>query len=265
MLSHFFQARPPGAGFFKALNTDAGRPRTASRSARTDACLPVAGLRRPVSRSAREAAASSNGSAATSTRRFATSSPRPDDDISPRWQGLSAAMTPTRLAGSALGHRGGDSRRPGRRRSSRCAFFITNEGDAACRRVCWPSIRPRPSSSNARLRAADRGVETCRPTDPDRSHPRSPGARHRGRRPDCRHEGRFHRRGINNLLLFAVRQGRREGRIRSDCCAASPQHSNRSRDRSRIVGHTDDVKPRKSSAFKSNYDLSVARAKRSRR
>ncbi len=29
----------------------------------------------------------------------------------------------------------------------------------------------------------------------------------------------------------------------------------------KIVGHTDDVKPRKSSAFKSNHDLSVARAK----
>ncbi|MHA6643561.1 type VI secretion system protein TssL, long form [Mesorhizobium sp. A623] len=29
----------------------------------------------------------------------------------------------------------------------------------------------------------------------------------------------------------------------------------------RIVGHTDDIKPRRTSAFKSNYDLSVARAK----
>ena len=29
----------------------------------------------------------------------------------------------------------------------------------------------------------------------------------------------------------------------------------------RIVGHTDNVKPRKTSPFKSNYDLSVARAK----
>ena len=29
----------------------------------------------------------------------------------------------------------------------------------------------------------------------------------------------------------------------------------------RIVGHTDNVKPKKSSAFKSNFDLSVARAK----
>ena len=29
----------------------------------------------------------------------------------------------------------------------------------------------------------------------------------------------------------------------------------------KIVGHTDNVKPKKSSAFKSNFDLSVARAK----
>ena len=65
---------------------------------------------------------------------------------------------------------------------------------------------------------------------------------------------------INNLLLFA--SGRAEikaefepiaGRI---AAALDPEKGP-----IKIVGHTDNVKPRKSNAFKSNFDLSVARAK----
>lgn len=65
---------------------------------------------------------------------------------------------------------------------------------------------------------------------------------------------------INNLLLFAsgeveVKAGfdPLAGRI---AAALDPQ-----RGEIRIVGHTDNVKPRRTSAFKSNYDISVARAK----
>ena len=65
---------------------------------------------------------------------------------------------------------------------------------------------------------------------------------------------------VNNLMLFA--SGKADikaefepvaGRI---AAALEPEPGP-----IRIVGHTDNVKPRKSSAFKSNYDLSVARAK----
>ncbi|TIU23954.1 MAG: type VI secretion system protein TssL, partial [Mesorhizobium sp.] len=73
-------------------------------------------------------------------------------------------------------------------------------------------------------------------------------------------QGRFIVVEINNLLLF--QSGRAEikpefGPIAADIAAAlEPEPGPIT-----IVGHTDNVKPRKSSAFKSNFDLSVARAK----
>ena len=65
---------------------------------------------------------------------------------------------------------------------------------------------------------------------------------------------------INNLLLF--QSGRAEMKpefrpIAADIAAALEPEPGPIR----IVGHTDNVKPRKSSPFKSNFDLSVARAK----
>jgi type VI secretion system protein ImpK len=65
---------------------------------------------------------------------------------------------------------------------------------------------------------------------------------------------------INNLLLF--QSGRADAKpefqpIAADIAAALEPE----RGPIRIVGHTDNVKPRKSSPFKSNFDLSVARAK----
>jgi type VI secretion system protein ImpK len=65
---------------------------------------------------------------------------------------------------------------------------------------------------------------------------------------------------INNALLFA--SGRADlkpefGSIARRIASALDAE----RGSIRIVGHTDNVKPKRSGAFKSNYDLSVARAK----
>ena len=64
---------------------------------------------------------------------------------------------------------------------------------------------------------------------------------------------------INNLLAF--QSGKADLKAEFDPIAAriaaALEHEPGT---IRIVGHTDDVKPRKSSVFKSNYDLSVARA-----
>ena len=65
---------------------------------------------------------------------------------------------------------------------------------------------------------------------------------------------------INNLLLFA--SGRAE--IKQEFGPVAERIATvlgAERGPITIIGHTDNVKPRKSSAFKSNYDLSVARAK----
>lgn len=65
---------------------------------------------------------------------------------------------------------------------------------------------------------------------------------------------------INNLMLFdsgkAEVKAEFEPIAGSIAAALDPEPG-----QIRIVGHTDNVKPRRSSAFKSNYDLSVARAR----
>ncbi|WP_245474205.1 type VI secretion system protein TssL, long form [Mesorhizobium sp. M2A.F.Ca.ET.042.01.1.1] len=65
---------------------------------------------------------------------------------------------------------------------------------------------------------------------------------------------------INNQLLFAPGQAELKPQFQpvgSDLAAALDAEPGPIR----IVGHTDNVKPKKSSQFKSNFDLSVARAK----
>jgi type VI secretion system protein ImpK len=65
---------------------------------------------------------------------------------------------------------------------------------------------------------------------------------------------------INNQLLFAPGQAELKPQfqpIATDLATALDGESGPIR----IIGHTDNVKPKKSSQFKSNFDLSVARAK----
>jgi len=44
MLSQFFHVEPNGTGFFRSAEQDPGQPGGTLRSARTDACLPLAGV-----------------------------------------------------------------------------------------------------------------------------------------------------------------------------------------------------------------------------
>ncbi|RWA58833.1 MAG: type VI secretion system protein TssL, partial [Mesorhizobium sp.] len=65
---------------------------------------------------------------------------------------------------------------------------------------------------------------------------------------------------VNNQLLFASGQAELKAQFQpfaADIAAAL----NAEPGPIRIIGHTDNVKPKKSSQFKSNFDLSVARAK----
>jgi type VI secretion system protein ImpK len=64
---------------------------------------------------------------------------------------------------------------------------------------------------------------------------------------------------ISNALLF--QSGRADVKAEFEPVAISIAAAlNAERGPIRIVGHTDNVKPKKTSAFKSNFDLSVARA-----
>ncbi|TIV94289.1 MAG: type VI secretion system protein TssL, partial [Mesorhizobium sp.] len=65
---------------------------------------------------------------------------------------------------------------------------------------------------------------------------------------------------VNNQLLFAPGQAELKPEfqpVAADIATALDTEPGPIR----IVGHTDNVKPKKSSQFKSNFDLSVARAK----
>lgn len=65
---------------------------------------------------------------------------------------------------------------------------------------------------------------------------------------------------VSNLILFA--SGRADVKAEFEPIARRIAEAlNAEPGPIRIIGHTDNVKPRASSAFKSNFDLSVARAK----
>ncbi len=184
--------------------------------------------------------------------------PRPDEEISPRWQGLSAAMARTSrrvplwsVAASALALLTG-------------VFFalrilVTDDGDRIADQLLAldPSaplvieranfvplteeVKPVATAQIDRIRAAlGKEIEAG------------------GLTVDTK--GEFIVVEINNLVLFA--SGKADVKAEFDpiagriAAALEPEPG-----KIKIVGHTDNVKPRKSSAFKSNYDLSVARAK----
>jgi len=261
MLSRFFHVEPNGTGFFEALNKVLASP-----EAHYDllelmhVCLSLGyegqyrGLTREdtnLERVRRDV---------YETLRYFR--PRADEDISPRWQGLAATMTQssTRLplwavaaAAAAL---------------LTAAFFalrivITNEGDATAGEL----LALNPSTPIAIERASVAPL-----AEPEKATPpaatttqidriRSALAKDVGAGGlTVGTKGDFIVVEINNLLVF--QSGRADAKpefqpIAADIAAALEPE----RGPIRIVGHTDNVKPRKSSPFKSNFDLSVARAK----
>jgi type VI secretion system protein ImpK len=257
MLSRFFQAAHPGVGFFKALNKVLTDPEPHHDLLELmEVCLSL-GFEGQYRGAARDDGGLKRvRKDVYDTLRYFT--PRPDEEISPRWQGLSAAMARTSrrvplwsVAASALALLTG-------------VFFalrilITDDGDRTADQLLAlnPSaplvieranfvplteeVKPVATAQIDRIRAAlGKEIEAG------------------GLTVDTK--GEFIVVEINNLVLFA--SGKADVKAEFDpiagriAAALEPEPG-----KIKIVGHTDNVKPRKSSAFKSNYDLSVARAK----
>ncbi|MER9326556.1 type VI secretion system protein TssL, long form [Mesorhizobium sp. M0488] len=261
MLSQFFHVEPSGTGFFEALNKILASP-----EAHYDllelmhACLSLGfegqyrGVRREdnnLERVRRDV---------YETLRYFRA--RAGEDVSPHWQGSAATMAQSsaRLplwvaaaAASAL---------------LTAAFFalrvsITNEGDAAAGELLALNPSTPIAIERASVAPLAEPVKVIPPaattTQIDRI--RSALAKEvEGGGLTIGTKGDFIVVEINNLLLF--QSGRAEAKpefqpIAADIAAALEPEPGPIK----IVGHTDNVKPRKSSPFKSNFDLSVARAK----
>lgn len=262
MLSQFFHVVPTGSGFYQALNKILAAP-----EAHYDllelmhACLSLGfegqyrGLAREdnnLERVRRDV---------YETLRYFRA--RADDDISPQWQSLavSSPQSSARLplwviaaAASAL---------------LTAAFFalrvfITNEGDALAGRLLALDPSTPIAIERASVVPSAAPVKVAPPVAPtrsqiDRIHAALAKTIARGGL-SVGTQGRFIIVEINNVLLFP--SGRAEikpefGPIAADIAAALEPEPGPIM----IVGHTDNVKPRKSSEFKSNFDLSIARAK----
>ncbi|WP_027056079.1 type VI secretion system protein TssL, long form [Mesorhizobium erdmanii] len=261
MLSQFFHVEPNGTGFFEALNKILASP-----EAHYDllelmhVCLSLGyeGQYRGLIRD--DTSLERVRRDVYETLRYFR--PRAAEDISPRWQGLAAtvAQSSTRLplwvvaaAASAL---------------LTAAFFalrifITNEGDAAAGELLALNPSTPIAIERASVAPLAEPVKVAPPqattTQIDRI--RSALAKDvEGGGLAISTKGNFIVVEINNLLLF--QSGKADAKpefqpIAADIAAALEAE----RGPIRIVGHTDNVKPRKSSPFKSNFDLSVARAK----
>ncbi len=256
MLARFFQVATPGVGFFKALNKTLADPEAHPdllELMHACLCLGFEGQYRGLARD--DSSLERVRSDAYETLRYFRA--RPDDEISLRWQGLSAAMTRSSprvpiwsVAAAALALVTG-------------AFFamrvlITNEGDALADEL----LALNPSTPVIIERAGFVPlVEEVKVTTTQIERVRAALASEiesGGLTVDTK--GDFIVVEVNNLVLF--QSGRADVKPEFDPIAAriatalEPEPGP-----IKVVGHTDNVKPRKSSAFKSNYDLSVARAK----
>ncbi|RJT40580.1 type VI secretion system protein TssL [Mesorhizobium waimense] len=260
MVSRFFHVEPTGTGFYEALNKILAKPETHYDLLELmHACLSLGfegqyrGLPREDNNLERV-----RRDVYETLRYF---KPRDGEDISPHWQGLAATMAPpsARLplwvvaaAASAL---------------LTAAFFalrvtITDEGDALAGELLALNPSTPITIERASVAPLAKPVKAAPPaasTQLDRI--RAALAKEvEGGGLSVGTKGNFIVVEINNLVLF--QPGKAEVKpefkaIAADIAAAlNPEPGP-----IRIVGHTDNVKPRKSSAFKSNFDLSVARAK----
>lgn len=264
LAARFFHTQPTGTGFYGALNNILAKP-----EAHYDllelmhACLSLGfqgqyrgltGERNMLERVRRDV---------YDTLRYLK--PRANDDVSPRWQGMAAALPKPRAqlplwaaaaAAATL---------------VTAAFFglrvlITDEGDATAGEL----LALNPSTPVTIERAS-----VAAPTEPAQASPPPPAV------PDTTQidriraalakeiaggglsvgeKGEFIVVEINNQLLFAPGQAELKPQfqpVAADIATALDAEAGPIN----IIGHTDNVEPKKSSTFKSNFDLSVARAK----
>ena len=258
MLSQFFQTSAAGTGFFAALNKVLTNPEAHEDLLELmHACLSLGFEGQYRGKENRETLDRVRQDVYETLRYFKA---RPAEDISPRWQGLSEAMAKTRariplwaLAAGAIALVTG-------------AFFlmrmtITDEGDTLADRLL--ALSPAAPMVIERVAAAPEPVvvEEPKPVTSQLERIRTALASDiGGGNLTVEQKGGFIVVEINNLLLFA--SGRAE--IKQEFGPVAERIATvlgAERGPITIIGHTDNVKPRKSSAFKSNYDLSVARAK----
>lgn len=260
MLSRFFQTAHPGAGFFKALNKVLADPEPHHDLLELmQVCLSLGfeGQYRGMARED-ESLPRVRRDVYDTLRYF---SPRPGEEISPRWQGLSAAMMQTSariplwsVAALALALVAG-------------IFFalrvlITDEGDRLADQLLALNPTSPPIIERASFVPLTEEVEpvtTTQTTQIDRVRAAlAQEIEAGGLTVDSK--GEFIVVEINNGMLFA--SGKADVRDEFDPIAGRIATALESEPGPiKIVGHTDNEKPRKSSAFKSNFDLSVARAK----
>lgn len=264
LVAQFFHTRPTGTGFYEALNNILARPEAhCDLLELMHACLSLGfeGQYRGRAKE-RETLERVRRDVYDTLRYF---KPRAGNDISPRWQGMAAALPKPRarlplwaVAAAAA-------------TLVTAAFFglrvlITDEGDATANEL----LALNPSTPITIERAS-----VAAPTEPAQASPPpvpvpdttqidriraalakeiASGALSVGTK------GEFVVVEINNQLLFAPGQAELKPQfqlIAADLATAL----NAEAGPIEIVGHTDNVKQKKSSTFKSNFDLSVARAK----
>ncbi|RWM06187.1 MAG: type VI secretion system protein TssL [Mesorhizobium sp.] len=264
LVLQFFHTKPTGAGFYEALNKILGNPEGHHDLLELmHACLSLGfegqyrgrtGQRDTLERVRRDV---------YDTIRYFR--PGEGDDISPHWQGMAATMPKPRarlplwaVAAAAA-------------TLVTAAFFalrvlITDEGDVTAGEL----LALTPSTPVTIERASVAPI-----AKPEEAAPPPPVV------PDTTQidriraalakeiavggltvgtKGDFIVVEVNNQLLFASGQAELKDQfqpIAADIATALDAEPGPIR----IVGHTDNVKPKKSSQFKSNFDLSVARAK----
>lgn len=264
LLARFFKTQPTGAGFYEALNNVLTRPEAHyDLLEMMHACLSLGfeGQYRGLAKE-RNTLERVRRDVYDTLRYF---KPRAGDDISPRWQGMAAALPRPRarlplwaVAAAAA-------------TLVTAAFFglrvlITDEGDATAGEL----LALNPSTPVTIERAS-----VAAPAEPAQASPPPPVVPDTAQIDRIRaklaneitggglsvgERGEFIVVEISNQLLFASGQAELKPQfepIAADIASALDAEPGPIR----IVGHTDNVKPKKSSQFKSNFDLSVARAK----
>ncbi|WP_348631750.1 type VI secretion system protein TssL, long form [Mesorhizobium sp. M1D.F.Ca.ET.234.01.1.1] len=264
LVARFFHTRPTGAGFYEALNKILGRPEGHHDLLELmHACLSLgfegqyrgrAGERDNLERVRRDV---------YDTIRYFR--PRPEDDISPHWQGMAATLSKPRarlplwaVAAAAA-------------TLVTATFFglrvlITDEGDATAGELLALNPSTPVSIERASVAAPAELAEAAPPplavpttTQIDRISA-ALAKEIAGGGLTVGTKGNFIVVEVNNQLLFAPGQAELKPEfqpVAADIATALDTEPGPIR----IVGHTDNVKPKKSSQFKSNFDLSVARAK----
>ncbi|MGE3363256.1 MAG: type VI secretion system protein TssL, long form [Rhizobiaceae bacterium] len=256
MLAQFFQTEVVGTGFFRALNSVLSNPES-----RYDllelfhACLSL-GFEGQYRANPQKADLERVRQDVYETLRYFKA--RPDPDLSPHWHGLTEALgVRSRRVPVWVAAAGAVALVAASYFAMRVA--ITDKGEAlAAELLALSPVTPvtieRPNYQTA-------VVEIPQPVTTQLERIQEAlGADIQAGHLAVEQRGGFIVIEINNTLLFA--SGRAElksefGPIAKRIALALDVE----RGSIRIVGHTDNIKPKKSGPFKSNYDLSIARAK----